>query len=53
MGVLQVNAEGAASTTLTVPAVHRNPELVAKVAVTIEDAASPQQHTGSVVLITQ
>ncbi len=52
-GVFQVDGEGAAATTLTVPAVHRSPEWVAKVAITVEDAASPQQHTGSIVLITQ
>ena len=52
-GVFQVGTDGAADTTLSVPPVHRNPEWVAKVAITVEDAISPQQHTGSVIIITQ
>lgn len=52
-GVFQVDEGGSGTANLTVPPVHRNPESVAKVAITVEDAALPQQHTGSVVLITQ
>lgn len=52
-GVFQVEDDSPVSTTLTVPVVYRRPELVAKVAVTVEDAVSPQQHTGSIVLISQ
>lgn len=53
MGVFQVDADGAATTTISVPPVHRDPALVANVAITVEVATSPQQHTGSVVIITQ
>ncbi|MEM9004894.1 MAG: anti-sigma factor, partial [Cyanobacteria bacterium P01_F01_bin.86] len=52
-GVFQVDAAGSAATTISVPAVHRHPEAIAKVAITVEDANAPQQHTGSVIIITQ
>lgn len=52
-GIFQVEAGGLASANLTVPVVFRRPELVAKMAITVEDVTSPQQHSGSVLLISQ
>ncbi|NJP08982.1 MAG: anti-sigma factor [Leptolyngbyaceae cyanobacterium RU_5_1] len=50
--VLTVDAQGNVNQTITVPEVYRDSELVSKIAVTIEDAAAPQQHQGSPVMIT-
>lgn len=49
-GVFQVNAESSVDIALSVPALYRRSELIAKVTITVEDATSPQQHTGSVIL---
>lgn len=51
--VFRVSAQGDAVTTLSIPAVHRRPGAVAKMAISIEEATSPQQNTGSVVLLSQ
>lgn len=50
--VFTVDAQGNASQPITVPQVYRTRDLVTKVAVTVEDAASPQKHEGAPVLIT-
>lgn len=50
--VFNVDAQGNVSRTITVPEVYRSKELVAKIAVTMEDAASPQNHKESPILIT-
>lgn len=47
-----VDAQGNVSQTFTVPRVYRSRELVSKIAVTVEDAASPQKHKGSPILLT-
>ncbi len=49
--VFEVNPQGNVSQTFTVPRVFRSQGLVAKVAVTVEDAASPQRHAGLPILI--
>lgn len=49
--VFEVGDRGSASQTLTVPEVYRSKDLVANVAVTVEDAATPQNHVGAPVLI--
>ncbi len=50
--VFKVNAQGNVSQTITVPEVYRSRELVSKLAVTMEQATSPQRHKGAPVLIT-
>ena len=50
--VFLVNTQGNVSQTITVPKVYRSQELVAKVAITVEDVASPQKHAGTPLLIT-
>jgi anti-sigma-K factor RskA len=50
--VLNVDAQGNAFQTLTVPKVYRSEELVSRVAITVEDAAAPQRHEGAPVMIT-
>jgi anti-sigma-K factor RskA len=50
--VFQVDAAGNATETITVPAVYRAQNLVAAVAITVENTASPQQHIGKPLLIT-
>jgi anti-sigma-K factor RskA len=50
--VLNVDAQGNASQTITVPRVYRSEELVSKVAITVEDATAPQRHEGKPVMIT-
>jgi anti-sigma-K factor RskA len=50
--VFTVDAQGSAKQTVTLPAVYRSSKnLVTKVAVTVEDAATPQAHVGSPILI--
>jgi anti-sigma-K factor RskA len=49
--VFEVDEQGNASQIIAVPKVYRSQELVAKVAVTIEDAKSPQKHEGTPILI--
>lgn len=51
--VFKVDDQGNASQTIIVPEVYRSQDLVVKVAVTVEDAAKPQNHTGTPVLITK
>lgn len=50
--VFIVDAQGNVSQTITVPKVYRSQELVAKVAITVEDMTSPQKHVGTPLLIT-
>lgn len=50
--VFLVDAQGNVSQTITVPKVYRSQNLVAKVAITVEDIASPQKHVGMPLLIT-
>jgi anti-sigma-K factor RskA len=50
--VFQVDEQGNFSQTISVPKVYRSSDIVTKVAVTIEDANAPQQHTGTPILIT-
>ena len=50
--VFLVDAQGNVSQTITVPKVYRSQNLVAKVAITVEDATSPQKHIGTPLLIT-
>lgn len=49
--VFQVDADGNASQAIVVPKVYRSKDLVSAVAVTVEDAASPQRHEGKPILI--
>jgi anti-sigma-K factor RskA len=49
--VFQVDDRGNTSQTITVPEVYRSKDLVVNVAVTVEDAAMPQNHVGDPVLI--
>jgi hypothetical protein len=51
--VFQVDSEGTVSKTISVPQVYRSSDVVAKVAVTIEDANSPQAHIGTPIMITK
>jgi anti-sigma-K factor RskA len=50
--VFQVDAQGNAVQTVSVPHVFRSKEFVTKVAITVEDAVSPQKHEGKPILIT-
>lgn len=50
--VFEVDAQGNVSRSIALPKVYRASNAVAKVAVTIEDAAAPQKHEGAPVLIT-
>ncbi|MBI4783419.1 MAG: anti-sigma factor [Oscillatoriophycideae cyanobacterium NC_groundwater_1537_Pr4_S-0.65um_50_18] len=50
--VLNVDAEGSISQSIAVPVVYQSKELVSRVAITVEDAAAPQQHEGTPVMIT-
>jgi hypothetical protein len=50
--VLNPDAQGNVAQTITVPVVHRSEDLVQAVAITLEDAAAPQVHAGSPILIT-
>ncbi|MBF2028600.1 MAG: anti-sigma factor [Oscillatoriales cyanobacterium C42_A2020_001] len=51
--VFEVDERGNFSQTIAVPKVYRSKNLVAKVAVTIEDANAPQKHIGSPIMITE
>lgn len=50
--VFTVDSQGNISQTIVVPKAFRSQGLVSNVAVTVEDAASPQQHQGAPVMIT-
>lgn len=50
--VFNVDVQGNVSQSIVVPKVFRSQGLVSKVAVTVEDAASPQSHRGAPVMIT-
>lgn len=50
--ILTPNAEGSLVETIAVPDLYRSSQYVAKVAVTLEDAAAPQAHAGTPILIT-
>lgn len=50
--VFNVDAQGNVSRPIIVPKVYRSGELVSTVAVTVEDAASPQRHQGTPIMIT-
>ncbi len=47
----QVDEQGNASETTSVPAVFRQPELIVALGITVESADSPQSHTGAPVLL--
>ncbi len=49
--VFKVDAQGEVRQTITVPEVYRDRDLVAAVAVTVEDAVSPQKHAGAPILL--
>ncbi len=49
--VFRVDSNGNAFKTITVPKVYRTKNLVSAVAVTVEDAVSPQKHEGAPILI--
>lgn len=49
--VFEVDAQGNATRTMTVPPVYRANNWVTKVAITIEDAIAPQAHMGAPILI--
>lgn len=49
--VLNTDAQGRVDETIAVPAIYRSSQFVAKVAVTLENAASPQAHVGTPLLI--
>lgn len=50
--VFEVDADGDFAQTISVPDVYRSEALITKVAVTVEDADTPQAHVGSPILIT-
>jgi anti-sigma-K factor RskA len=50
--VFEVNSDGSVSQPITLPKVYRSKELVSAVAVTVENAVSPQRHQGTPVLKT-
>ncbi len=50
--VFNVNAQGNVARSIVVPKVYRSEALVSKVAVTVEDATSPQKHQGKPIMIT-
>lgn len=52
IGTFQVDSKGNATKTVVVPEIYRSRDLVAKVAVTVEDATAPQRHQGKPVMIT-
>ncbi len=49
----KVDEQGNSSRKIIVPEVYRSKDAVVKVAITVEDAAAPQKHTGTPVLITK
>jgi anti-sigma-K factor RskA len=50
--VFNVDAQGNVTQPIVVPNVYRSEALVSKVAVTVEDATSPQKHQGKPIMIT-
>lgn len=50
--VLNPSAQGRVEETIAVPALYRSSQYVAKVAVTLENAAAPQAHLGTPILVT-
>jgi anti-sigma-K factor RskA len=52
-GVFEVNDEGRALEKIQIPEVYRNSDVIAKVAVTLEDADAPEKHIGDPIMITQ
>ncbi len=50
--VFSVDAQGNVAQPIIVPKVYRSEALVSKVAVTVEDATSPQKHQGKPIMIT-
>lgn len=50
--VFSVGSEGSALQKITVPQIYRSGELVARVAVTLEDATAPERHVGPIMMIT-
>ena len=50
--VFKVDSDGSASQTIILPKVYLSKELVSAVAVTVEDAVSPQRHEGTPILKT-
>jgi hypothetical protein len=48
-----VDTSGKASQTFLVPPIYRSEEIVTNVAITVEDAAAPQKHIGSPIVITK
>lgn len=51
-GVFTVDAQGNVSQAIDVPTIYRDPAMVSRVAITIEDAAAPQRHQGQPILTT-
>ncbi len=49
--VFKVDAEGNVSKQITLPEAYRTKDLIAAIAVTMEDAKSPQKHAGAPILI--
>lgn len=50
--VFEVDLDGSVSQTIILPKAYRSKELVSAVAVTVEDAVSPQRHEGTPILKT-
>ncbi|MEM8777481.1 MAG: anti-sigma factor [Cyanobacteria bacterium P01_G01_bin.49] len=51
--VFSVDSQGSVTQTFIVPKFYRSRELVSKIAITVEDATSPQKHQGVPVLLTK
>ncbi len=49
--VFGVDAKGNVSKQITVPEAYRTKDLIAAIAVTMEDATAPQKHAGAPILI--
>ncbi len=49
--VFKVDAKGNVSKQITVPAAYRTKDIIAAIAVTMEDATTPQKHAGAPILI--
>lgn len=49
--IFEVDEQGSASKTLSLPTVFQQPELIAALGITVELAESPQRHTGAPVLL--
>jgi anti-sigma-K factor RskA len=50
--VFQVSNQGEAMRKIALPEVYRSSELIAKVAVTLEDGVAPERHVGPIVMMT-